>query len=85
MHQYALVLSCFEESMKWYGHVYVEESMAGTVQSCFKEDKNVTLKALKFEVSVSRERPKHTWQKQVENEMRKNGLIKQDAGDRTKW
>ena len=44
-------------------------------------------KALKFEVSGSggRERPKQTWKKQVENEMKKNGLVKDDACDRTKW
>ena len=42
-------------------------------------------KALKFEVSGSRGRPKQTWRKQVENEMKKNGLVKEDACNRTKW
>ena len=62
-------------SMRWYGHVLR------------KEDEYVIVKALKFEVSSSRGRgrPKQTWKKQVENEMRKNGLMKEDACDRTKW
>ena len=63
-------------SMRWYGHVLK------------KEDKNVIVKALKFEVSCSkgRGRPKQTWKKQVENEMKKNGLVKEDAAcNRTKW
>ena len=60
-------------SMRWYGHVLR------------KEDKNVIVKTLKFEVSGSRGRPKQTWRKQVENEMKKNGLVKEDACDRTKW
>ena len=50
-----------------------------------KEDENVIGKALKFKVSGSRGRPKQTWKKQVENEMKKNGLGKEDACDRTKW
>ena len=39
-----------------------------------------------FEVSGSRGRgrPKQTWKKQVENEIKKNGLVKEDACDRTK-
>ena len=60
-------------SMRWYGHVLR------------KEDKNVVVKALKFEVSGSRGRPKQTWKKQAENEMKKNGLMKEDACNRTKW
>ena len=60
-------------SMQWYGHVLR------------KEDENVIVKALKFEVSGCRGRPKQTWKKQVENEMKKNGLGKEDACDRTKW
>ena len=56
-------------SVWWYSHVLR------------KEDENVIVKALKFEVSGSRgrERPKPTWKKQVENEMKKNGLVKEDA------
>ena len=62
-------------SIRWYGHVLR------------KEDENVIVKVLKFEVSGSRGRgrPKQTWKNQVENEMRKNGLVKEDACDRTKW
>ena len=60
-------------SIWWYGHVLR------------KEDENVIAKALKFEVSGSRGRPKQTWKKQVENEMKKYGLLKEDACDRTKW
>ena len=40
------------------------------------------MKTLKFEVRGSRERPKQTWKKQVENEMKKNELEKKDAA---KW
>ena len=60
-------------SMRWYGHVLR------------KEDENVIVKALNFEVSGSRGRPKQTWKKLVENEMKKNGLVKEDACNRTKW
>ena len=62
-------------SMLWYGHVLR------------KEDENAIAKALKFEVNCSRGRgrPKQTRKKQVENEMTKNGLVKKDACDRTKW
>ena len=62
-------------SMQWYGHVLR------------KEDENVIVKALKFEVSGSRGRgrSKQTWKKQVENEMKKNGPVKEDASDRAKW
>ena len=61
-------------SIRWYGHVLR------------KEDENVIVKALKFEVSGSRGRgrPKQTWKKQLENEMKKNGQGKEDACDRTK-
>ena len=60
-------------SMRWYGHVLR------------KEDDNVIVKALNFEVSCSRGRPKQTWKKQVENEMKKNGLVKENASNQTKW
>ena len=59
-------------SIQWYGHV-------------LRKDKDVIVKALKFKVSGSRGRPKQTWRKQVENEMKKNGLLKKDACNRTKW
>ena len=44
------------------------------------------MKALRFEVSGSRGRgrPKQTWKKHVENEMKKNGPVKEDACDRAK-
>ena len=45
--------------MRRYGHVLR------------KEDEYVIVKALKFEVSDSRGRPKQTWKKQAENEMKK--------------
>ena len=60
-------------SMQWYGH------------GLRKDDENVIVKALKLEVSGSKGRPKQTWKKQVENEMKKNGLVKEDACDQTKW
>ena len=62
-------------SMRWYDHILR------------KEDENVIVKASKFEVSSSRGRgrQKQTWKKHVENEMRKNGLVNEDACDRTKW
>ena len=60
-------------NIRWYGYVLR------------KEDENVIMKALKFEVSGSRGRPKQAWKKQVENEMKKNGLMKEDACDQTKW
>ena len=52
-----------------------------------KEDENVKVEALEFEVSGCRGRGrlKQTWKKQVEKEMKKNGLGKEDACDRTKW
>ena len=53
--------------MRRYGHVLR------------KEGENVIMKVLKFKVSSSGGRPKQTWKKQVENEMRKNGLVKEDA------
>ena len=43
------------------------------------------VKHLKFGVRGSRGSPKRKWKKQVENEMRKNELVKEDAYDRTKW
>ena len=50
-------------SMRWHGHVLR------------KENENVIVKALKFEVNGGRGRlgPKETWKKQVENEMKKMG------------
>ena len=58
-------------SMRWYSSVLR------------KEDENVTVKALKFKVSgsIGRGKPKQMRKKQVENEMKKNGLMKEDACD----
>ena len=62
-------------SIHWYGF------------ALRKEDKNVIVTVLKFEVSGSRGRgiPKQSWKKQAENEIKKNELGKEDACDRTKW
>ena len=62
-------------SMRWYSH------------GLRKKDKNAMVKALNFEVSVSRGkgRPKQTWKKQVDNKLKENGLVKEDACNRTKW
>ena len=54
-------------SMRWYGHVLR------------KEDEDVIVKVLNFEMRGSRERPKQTWKKQVENEINRNGQVKQCA------
>ena len=61
--------------MRWYGHVFR------------KEDGNVIVKALNLEVCSGRGRgrPKQMWKKQVENEMKENGLVKEGACNRTKW
>ena len=61
--------------MWWFGHVLR------------KEDENVMVKALKFEVRGRRERGrlKQMWKKQVENEMKKNVLVKEYAYDQIKW
>ena len=46
-------------SIRWYGHVLK------------KENENVIVKVLKFEVRGSRGRSKQTRKKQIENEMKK--------------
>ena len=46
-------------SIRWYGHVLR------------KENENVIVKVLKFEVRGSRGRSKQTRKKQIENEMKK--------------
>ena len=58
-------------SMRWYGIVFK------------KVDESVLVKALKLKVSRSRGggRPKQTWKKQVENDLKKNGLVKEDTCD----
>ena len=59
--------------MRWYSHVLR------------KEDENVIVKALKFEERGSRGRPKQICKKQIENEIKKSELVKEDACNRTKW
>ena len=62
-------------SIRCYGHVVK------------KEHENMIVKALKFEASDSKGKgkPNQTRKKQVENEIKKNGLVREDACDRAKW
>jgi len=59
-------------SMRWYGHILR------------REDNNVLLKALHFELSgrTGKGRPKQTCKKQVQKKMHKNGLVMKEACDR---
>ena len=61
--------------VRWYGHVLR------------KDDDSVLRVALNLEVSGKRKRgrPKKTWKKQVEEEIEKVGLKKEDALRRYKW
>ena len=61
--------------VRWYGHVLR------------REEDDVLRKALAFEAGGLRRRgrPKKTWKKQVEDEVKKIGLRKEDALNRTKW
>ena len=61
--------------VRWYGHVLR------------RDDDSVLRVALNLEVSGKRkrERPRKTWNKQVEEETRKIGLKKEDALRRDKW
>ena len=61
--------------VRWLGHVLR------------KDDEHVLRKALEFEVDGTRKRgrPKKTWKRQVEEELRKVGLRKEDASIRVKW
>ena len=61
--------------VRWYGHVLRRE----------KDD--VLRKALALEVDGLRRRgrPKKTWKKQVEEEIKKVGLRMEDAQNRGKW
>ena len=57
------------------------------VQPSFKNIKNVIINTVKFKVHGCRERgrSKQRWKKQVEDETKKNGAMKKDACDQTKW
>ena len=62
-------------AVRWYGHVLR------------REDGNILRKALDLEVMGKRRRgrPKSTWKRKVEEEVKKLGLEKEDALDREKW
>ena len=61
--------------VRWFGH------------ALRRDESDVLREALQFEVDGRRRRgrPRNTWKKQVEKEMQKTGLQKEDAQDRTKW
>ena len=59
--------------MRWYNH------------DLRKEDENMIVKALKFTVRCSRERPKQTGKKRHKEWSKKNVMVKEDACDWTKW
>ena len=61
--------------VRWYGHVLR------------REEGNILKKALDFEIDGHRKRgrPKSTWKRKVEEEVKKIGLRKEDAHDRAKW
>ena len=62
-------------AVQWYGHVLR------------RDDDHVLRKALNFEVMCPRKRgrPKMMWKKQVEEEIKKIGLKKEDALNRVRW
>ena len=61
--------------VRWYGHVLR------------RDEKDVLKKALNFKVDGKRRRgrPRKTWKDQVEAEMERAGLKKEDALDRARW
>ena len=61
--------------VRWYGHVLR------------RHDDDILRKALEFSVEGRRRRgrPRKTWMRQVEREIGKVGLRKEDALDRAKW
>ena len=61
--------------VRWYGHVLR------------RQDDDILRKALEFSVEGRRRRgrPRKTWMRQVEGEIGKVGLRKEDALDRAKW
>ena len=62
-------------SVRWFGHILR------------REDGHVLGRALDFEVEGCRRRgrPKRTWKKQVEKEVRRVGLKREDAFSRVRW
>ena len=62
-------------SVRWYGHVLR------------KDEFHPLRKALDFEMDGRRRRgrPKKMWKNQVEEELRKAGLRKEDAPNRLRW
>ena len=61
--------------VRWYGHVLR------------RDDDDILRKALEFEVNGPRKRgrPKKTWRKQVEEELTRVGLKREDAQNRARW
>ena len=61
--------------VRWYGHVLR------------RDGDHALRKALEFNVNEPRKRgrPKKTWKRQVEEEIRKVGLRREDAPNRARW
>ena len=61
--------------VRWYGHVVR------------RDDDSILKKAMMFEVNGPRKRgrPKQTWKKQVEENIKKIGLRVEEATDRARW
>ena len=61
--------------VRWYGHVVR------------RDDESILKKAMMFEVNGPRKRgrPKQTWKKQVEENIKKIGLRVEEATDRARW
>ena len=61
--------------VRWYGHVVR------------RDDESILKKAMMFEVNGPRKRgrPKQTWNKQVEENIKKIGLRVEEATDRARW
>ena len=62
-------------SVRWYGHVLR------------REEDDILRKALCFKVEGQRRRgwPRKTWKNQVKDDIRKIGLKKENALNRSKW
>ena len=61
--------------VRWYGHVVR------------RDDESILKKAMMFEVNGPRKRgrPKQTWKKQVQENIKKIGLRVKEAADRARW
>ena len=61
--------------------------MLGLKETLDKDDESVLKKAMMFEVNGPRKqgRPKQTWKKQVEENIKKIGLRVEEATDRARW